>query len=113
VVSVKYDAEGICGITTTGHSGFAEKGSDIVCAAISVLMQALSVGLKYVIRIEGVKEIIDPQIPLMGFEWDSRVAEGQIIGRMIAMSLEGVANSYPDNVKYNEIREILQEDGQL
>jgi uncharacterized protein YsxB (DUF464 family) len=75
-------------------------------------MQALSVGLKDVLGIESVKELREPEIPVMGFEWDSNVPEGQIIGRTIAMSLEGVANSYPDNVKYNEIRENLQGDEQ-
>jgi uncharacterized protein YsxB (DUF464 family) len=76
-------------------------------------MQALCAGLKFVLKIEGIKEIRDPKIPLMGFEWDSSIPEGQIIARTITMSLEGVANSYPDNVQYDEIRENIQGDESL
>ncbi len=38
-VTIRRDKDGnITGVTSEGHSGFAESGQDIVCAAISVLV---------------------------------------------------------------------------
>ena len=37
------DARG--GFSVTGHSGYAEEGQDIVCAAVSALTQAACIGL--------------------------------------------------------------------
>ncbi len=37
VTTIYNDADELCGFRTEGHAGFAKKGSDIVCAAVSVL----------------------------------------------------------------------------
>ena len=41
-VTFNYSGNLICGFTVSGHSGYAEEGSDIVCAAVSsaVIMTA-------------------------------------------------------------------------
>ena len=36
----------IIGFVISGHSGYAEAGSDIVCSAISTLSQSICVGLE-------------------------------------------------------------------
>ncbi len=46
---------GIAGLVTEGHSGLAEKGTDIVCAAVSTLIQTTIVSLD---RIAGIKQDI-------------------------------------------------------
>ena len=37
------------GFEAEGHTGYAEEGSDIVCAAVSALTQGAVIGLKEVI----------------------------------------------------------------
>jgi uncharacterized protein YsxB (DUF464 family) len=71
-------------------------------------MQALWVGLTGVLELPGVREIRDAEAPEMGFEWDAASPEAQAIARTIARSLEAIADSYPDNVKYLEIRETRE-----
>jgi uncharacterized protein YsxB (DUF464 family) len=39
-------------ITATGHAGFADKGLDIICAAVSVIVQTAVGGLQDVARIQ-------------------------------------------------------------
>lgn len=34
-VEFRYSGDKLCGFTISGHSGYAEEGEDIVCAAIS------------------------------------------------------------------------------
>ena len=41
----------ILGFSVSGHSGYAEEGSDIVCAAISALAQNVCVGLENVLNL--------------------------------------------------------------
>ncbi|MDR1916470.1 MAG: ribosomal-processing cysteine protease Prp, partial [Synergistaceae bacterium] len=89
-VTAKRDANGICSITAQGHSGFAESGSDIICASVSSLIQALSVGLEDVLELQDVRIIRSPEIPVMGFEWNSRLREAQYIALTIAGSLRAV-----------------------
>ena len=42
----------IIGFEISGHSGYSEYGSDIVCASISSISQACALGLKEVLGIE-------------------------------------------------------------
>ena len=37
-VQVRRDENGVCGLKVKGHAGYAEEGSDIVCAAASILI---------------------------------------------------------------------------
>ena len=41
----------ITGFVISGHSGYAEEGSDIVCSAISALSQSVCVGLENVLNL--------------------------------------------------------------
>lgn len=42
----------IIGLIVSGHSGYAEEGSDIVCSAISSLSQMVCVGLENVLNLK-------------------------------------------------------------
>lgn len=45
-VRIERDPSGnIKSISASGHAGFAERGSDIVCSAVSALLQTLRLGL--------------------------------------------------------------------
>ena len=41
-----------CGFSAEGHSGFAEEGSDIVCAAVSAVTQTAAIQAEDVLHME-------------------------------------------------------------
>ena len=45
MITIIYDEKGKdMSLQTSGHAGYAPKGQDIVCAAVSTLMQSLAYG---------------------------------------------------------------------
>lgn len=50
-VQVWRDEKGITGLRVKGHSGYAEAGSDIVCAAASILITTCANALENVVKI--------------------------------------------------------------
>jgi uncharacterized protein YsxB (DUF464 family) len=109
-VTVKHSASGIFSVATYGHAQYAEQGFDIVCAAVSTLMQALIVGLEDVLGIKDVKlvNVRDPDASFMSVEWRTSLDRTQQLATTIFLSLKGVEKSYPDFVMVNE---VLEEDG--
>ena len=92
----------IISIEATGHSGYAEAGSDIVCSAVSILMQNLAVGLTEVVKLS--PEIkVDEEIPHMYIslkECDN--AHAKTLMQTTALSLKEVAKGYSKFIKIKE-----------
>ena len=67
-VKISRDPEGrIASFKVSGHSGYAEDGSDIVCAAVSTAVQSVALGAQEVLGIENCYLSVDD-----GFmEWRS------------------------------------------
>lgn len=101
-ITATRDGYGIFSLSAQGHTGYAEQGSDVVCAAVSVLMQALQVGLQDILEMETLEVETEPEVPRMALTWDSQDEEGQIVAETIYQSLAAVANSYPDFVTVTE-----------
>ena len=81
------------GIESRGHSGYAERGDDIVCAAVSSLVQALLLGLDEIAKIKGLEYEIDDQVPLIKIFWPSEQAESvDLLTRSVALSLKAIAD---------------------
>ena len=97
-ITARYNSSGIFHISACGHSGFASSGSDIVCASVSTLIQALHVGLEDVLHLDSLNVESVPAIPKMSIEWDAADTSAQLIAQTILLSLKAVANSYPDFV---------------
>ena len=51
-ITVHMRGEHILGFTAKGHSGYAEKGEDIVCAAVSALTETAYLGLTELLKLE-------------------------------------------------------------
>ena len=49
-ITVIKKKQNIKSIQATGHSGYAEQGEDIVCSAVSVLMETLANGLTEIVK---------------------------------------------------------------
>jgi uncharacterized protein YsxB (DUF464 family) len=105
VVTVKTSEGDIFEITSEGHAGYDAKGYDIVCAAISVLMQCLWIGMEEVLRVENLRCIREPETPKISLRWDPKTPETGTIARAVARSLEEIAKAYPGYVRYDETEE--------
>ena len=56
-VQILKNKSNILGFIVSGHSGYAEAGSDIVCSAISTLAQSACVGLDNVLNLNPIVKI--------------------------------------------------------
>jgi uncharacterized protein YsxB (DUF464 family) len=100
-----WENQGLVGLESRGHSGQKPKGEDVVCAAVSTLVQALLVGLRDVAKASGdvVCEMND-SIPLIRVEWaKSRARELDLLTRTIALSLKEIASGYAGHVSVSEV----------
>lgn len=97
----------VIGYEIKGHSGFAEAGQDIVCAAVSVLAQT---GANALEKIAGVKPEIHLkdgylQVILPKNLQESEREQAKIIFETILIGLQDVVEAYPRYVKlkYREV----------
>lgn len=81
------------GITVDGHAGYADSGHDIVCAAVSVLVQTLVVSLD---------EFTDDRITHvhhdghMKIDYKGLSERGQLLIDSFFIGICGIANAYPE-----------------
>ncbi len=87
----------LLGYEVSGHAGYAQKGEDIVCAAVSALTQTALIGLS-----EVVKAPVDWSVDEKKARLSARVlksSEGaQLILRTLEAGLRSIAEQYPDLV---------------
>lgn len=103
-IELRRNSDGmISALHVSGHSGTAEKGSDVVCAGISVLAQSAIVGLSEHLHRE-IDYSIDPsgdlRLQLIGSPDDLTEA----ILETVHLGFIGVAESSPGAVRIKEIR---------
>ena len=102
MIQAKYTKEdNTHNLTVYGHAGYAEKGTDIVCAGVSAIVQALIGWIEN-------NPVYDESISI-----DDRNGEVLIectggedvsaVFYLTAIGLEQIANTYPDNVQIDII----------
>lgn len=92
--------ENLLGIESKGHSGAGTKGNDIICAAVSVLMQSLMLGLMEVVKLETAAYYTDDKKPLIRITWNEReINKAHDLAETVAKSLECIAKDNPKHVK--------------
>ena len=103
-ITVKYKNDEIVSISAIGHADFGNHGFDIVCAAVSTLMATAVnslttvAGLKYFI-FESDEETADMYIELPSNLTEIQNLKSQVILKTVEVGLNGIANSYPENIK--------------
>ena len=99
--------ERITGFTVSGHSGYAEAGSDIVCAAVSALTQGAVIGLKEVIGLEIALDISDGYMYCMLPKKISAAQQhdAELILNTMAASIASLAETNGDYIKLTD-REV-------
>ena len=92
-------------IEATGHSGYAEEGQDIVCSAISTLMETLANGLTEVVKAKA-EIIVDEVLPHLSVtlkETDKEKCKyAQILMQSTLLGIKGVADGYSKFIKIKE-----------
>lgn len=93
-------------ITASGHAGFATKGSDTVCAAVTALMATLpaafeDAGITHAVTSDEEKGVLQIRaMPPPGGE-----GECMIMMNTVAAGLSRLAEAYPENVSMRTLTE--------
>ena len=97
--------ERIVGFSVSGHSGYAEAGSDIVCAAISAVVTMAEatindvLGAKAKVRVKEDDARITLTLPASCDEEES--VQAVLAGMML--TLAGMRDDYPDYIEVLEV----------
>ena len=92
-------------IEATGHSGYAEHGQDIVCSAISTLMETLANGLIEIVKAD-VKVVVDENIPHLSVTLNDNDKEkckyAQVLMQSTLLGIKSVAKEFFKFIKIKE-----------
>ncbi len=83
-------------VKAEGHTGYAESGSDIICAAVSALTQAAREGLEKVL---GMKVKDSTRDGFKEFSIKEYNPESDAILETMALALKDIAKQYPRYLK--------------
>ena len=102
ITAVLYqEGEDLTGCRAEGHSGWAEAGNDIVCAAVSILTCTCVNALESVCGIQPV--VTGNEDGVLSFHLPEMTAEenekAQILMGALRQGLSDLAAEYPQNVK--------------
>ncbi|GHS95790.1 hypothetical protein AGMMS50276_12700 [Synergistales bacterium] len=96
----------LVGLESKGHSGFSKSSEDVVCAAVSSLIQAIVIGIRDVACFsdEDVVCKLDNSVPLIRVKWkNERASELKLLTQTVALSLKEIASIYSDYVRIWEV----------
>ena len=100
------DNDRITGFSVSGHSGYAEAGSDVVCAAISAVVTMAEAtindvcGAKAKVRVkDGEDNRVTLTLPASCDEEDT--VQAVLAGMMVTLC--GLRDDYPDNIEVLEV----------
>ena len=95
------EGDRITGFSVSGHSGYAEAGSDIVCAAVSAVVTMAEatindvLGAKAKVRVKDEQARISLTLPVSCDEEDS--VQAVLTGMMLTLC--GLRDDYPDYIE--------------
>ena len=87
------------GLSIRGHAGYAEHGKDIVCAAVSTLVQALIYSIDGLTADE-IQYNIKPG--MVDIKHGNLSAEAQLLVDSFFVGIRMIADNYPSNVQMTE-----------
>ncbi len=93
----------LLGYSASGHSGYAEAGSDIVCAAVSALTQTMLNGLKNVLKAPVMFDQDDDgafiEARLTPEATEAQIQQAQLLLVTRREGLEAIQREYPRNLR--------------
>ena len=99
------EGDRITGFSISGHSGYAEAGQDIVCAAVSAVVTMAEAtindvcGAKAKVRVKDEQARITLTLPVSCDEEDS--VQAVLTGMMLTLC--SLRDDYPDNIEVLEV----------
>ena len=96
------DASRITGFSIKGHSGYAEEGSDIVCAAVSVLALTTDHALCRLVGLSPIERGGEDgylEVHLPGGMSPQQMHDAQLLMSALHLGLENIAQDYPRFVR--------------
>lgn len=98
------DAQGITGFEIAGHTDFGEKGSDIVCSAVSAIAQTVVIGLHETLLLEAQVHKEDGKLSCMLPTLLAKQARvnASILFETMLLGLKNIAEQYPEHVRIME-----------
>ena len=95
-------ASRITGFSIKGHSGYAEEGSDIVCAGISALVITTENALCQLLQLSPIERGGEDgflEVMLPAGMTDLQMHDAQLLLSALHIGLENIAQAYPDYVR--------------
>jgi uncharacterized protein YsxB (DUF464 family) len=108
MVTVTFARDGrgrLASIRAEGHSGWADAGEDIVCAAASAILQAAWLGLSEHARVTVAGERDAGRLEM---RWPADVRARDDVAAIVAtaaLSIEQIARQYPEHVRAVRVTE--------
>ncbi|MBC3797969.1 ribosomal-processing cysteine protease Prp [Acetobacterium paludosum] len=93
-------------VIVSGHSGFADQGEDIVCAAVSVLTISILNGLTEIVGRKDLSEMVEEgyvrfTIPKITDEKTKMKTETLI--STLLLGIRGIKEAYGDYIQFEEV----------
>ena len=87
-------------IRLNGHAGYAERGNDIVCAAVSALVQTLIYSLEE-LAIDDI-EIVTENKQIRSIKYRDLSTTAMLLVNSFFIGVNMIAENFPENVKVIE-----------
>lgn len=101
----------IVGFDCFGHSGYAEMGADVVCAAISSLVQNAEIALSEVLGVKTSVKRNDKNaefcLKIAKTESEENIEKSQPILKALEISAQRIEKEYKKYLKVEEVYEIV------
>ena len=93
----------IIGYKASGHSGYSEQGSDIICSAISTSLQMTLIGIQEVLKLKVDFKINDGflDVDLKNISLD-KLTQTNILTEAMAIFLKELTKQYPKYIRLAE-----------
>ncbi len=109
-ITIVKSGQNIMTIDITGHSGYAEAGSDIVCSAISTLAENLALSLNRIVDVTP-NIIRDESIPHLSISIPSttkgkKFELAQVLMQSAVLGMKEVRDGYNKFIKIKEIKNV-------
>ena len=103
VTFVKRSDGALIGYSAIGHSGYAEAGADIVCAAISALTQTTLNGLKNILKAPVMFDQDDDgafiEAKLTSEASEAQIQQAQLLLLTMQEGLQAIETEHPRNLR--------------
>lgn len=95
-------------ISVSGHAGYAEHGKDIVCSAVSTLLQTFILSLEELTSDHIISDIRQGNAVI---RYKDLSEQGKFLKESFFIGMQGVASAYPEHVKVcREARPSVEDD---